>query len=302
MKILVAGGTGFIGSQVVAELLRNPENEVSVLTRNRQKNPFGERVRMVAGDVRDAASLERATAGPEAIIHAVQFPNHPVEAPRKGYTYMEIDGRGTQRMVAAAKENGVSRFIYLSGAGAGQGRQENWFRAKDMAESAIRESGMEYVILRPSWIYGPEDRSLNRFIAFIKYLPFVPVIGDGRTRVQPISIFDVARIAAQALRNPAAANQTFELGTSAPLTMDEILRTVMRVMGKRRPLLHQPKGLVKALVAPLQLLPAPPMSPAAIDFITTEALIDPSETERVFNLKIEPLEAGLRRYLVKDEV
>ncbi len=156
---------------------------------------------------------------------------------------------------------------------------------------------MEYVILRPSWIYGPEDRSLNRFIAFIKYLPFVPVIGDGQTRVQPISVFDVARIAADAVRNPAATNKTFELGTPEPLTMDEVLRTVMRVLNKRRPLLHQSKGLVKALVAPLQLLSAPPMSPAAIDFITTEALIDPSETERVFNIKIEPLEDGLRRYL-----
>ena len=297
MKILVAGGTGFIGSQVVKELSQNPANEVFVLTRNAQQTPFGEGGKMVAGDVRDAPSLARATAGVEAIIHAVQFPNHPVEAPRKGYTYMEIDGRGTERMVAAAQENGVRRFIYLSGAGAGQGRPENWFRAKDVAERAVRESGMEYVILRPSWIYGPADRSLNRFIAFIKYLPFVPVIGDGKTRVQPISVFDVARIAADAVRNPAATNQTFELGTREPLTMDEILRTVMRVMGKRRPLLHQPKGLVKALVAPLQLLPAPPMSPAAIDFITTEALIDPSETERVFNIKIEPLEDGLRRYL-----
>src|SRR5205085_2365727 len=82
-----------------------------------------------------------------------------------------LDDAGPERMVAAASSNGVRRFIYLSGAGTRPGRTEPWFRAKERAERAITASGMEYVILRPSWIYGPDDRSMNKFVAFVKYLP-----------------------------------------------------------------------------------------------------------------------------------
>ncbi len=129
----------------------------------------------------------------------------------------------------------MRRFVYLSGAGAGQGRPQPWFRAKDMAEAAIRATGLEYALLRPSWIYGPGDRSMNRFVFFCRYLPVVPVIGDGKTPVYPISVQDVARCVAEAARREDAKDKVFELGGPERLTMDEIIRTVQKVLGKRRP-------------------------------------------------------------------
>ncbi|MBZ5534950.1 MAG: complex I NDUFA9 subunit family protein [Acidobacteriia bacterium] len=298
MNILVAGSTGLIGSHIVEELLAEGGHRVCCMSRRGDTgNRWGERVEMRAGDITDSSSVERATQGINAVVHCVQFPNHPIENPRRGWTYLEVDGRGTERMVAAARKNGVRRFVYLSGAGASPEKTEPWFRAKAMAEKAIYSSGMEYVILRPSWIYGPEDRSLNKFLFFAKWLPFVPVIGNGKNKVQPISVFDVARVAAKAAIDPKATNRTFELGGPQELTMDAIIRTALKVAGRRRFLLHQPAALMKLLASFVQYLPGRPLTPAAIDFILMEERVDSNDAEKVFEMKFVSLEEGLRRYL-----
>lgn len=299
MNILVAGGTGLIGSHVLRELLATrPSERLHVLTRDPGRpHPLSAHVRRVRGDVGDPASLAQAVRGMDVVIHAVQFPNHPVENPRKGWTYLEVDGRGTVNMVAACRKAGVQRFIYLSGAGVRPGRTEPWFQAKAMAEEAIQRSGLPYVIIRPSWVYGPGDRSVNKFVKMARLLPFMPVIGDGEGKVQPVSVFDVARVVTLAVDLPEATNRIFEAGGPEALTMNQILQTVLRVVGKRRPLVHHPVGFMKAVASILQVLPNPPLTPAAIDFILMEERVDPTETERVFGVKFERFQDGLRRYL-----
>jgi uncharacterized protein YbjT (DUF2867 family) len=297
MDVLVAGGTGFIGSRVVDELLAKGRHRVLVLTRDPARARPKPGVQYVRGDVSNAASLDAATRNVDAIVHCVQFPNHPVENPRKHWTYAEVDGAGTERMAAAAAKNGVKRFVYLGGAGTRPGRTEPWFRAKERAERAVTTSGMEYVILRPSWIYGPDDRSMNKFVAFVKYLPVVPVIGSGQEQVQALSVFDVGKVAAAAVDEPAAANRVFELGSRPPIAMDDILRLIMRILGKKRPLLHQPAWLVKIPAAVIQYLPNAPLSPGAVDFITMDERVDPTDAEQVFGIQFRTLEAGLREYL-----
>jgi len=299
MRILVTGGRGFIGSHVIDELIEQyPQAEIICMTRDPSKpTRWGGRVRLIYGDVRNTNSLIVSTSSVDVVIHCVQFPNHPIENPRKGLTYEEIDGRGTARLVEACVRNGVKRFIYLSGAGVAPGREEPWFRAKLMAEEAIQKSGLEYVIFRPSWVYGPEDHSLNRFIKFIKYSPVVPLIGDGQNRVQPVSVFDLARVIAMAVAKGEATNNIYEIGGPEVLTMNEVLQITQRVLGKRRLFLHLPIGLVKAAAHLLGLLPNPPLTPGAVDFITMEALVDPQKAIETFGVESEPLEEGLRRYL-----
>jgi NADH dehydrogenase len=213
---------------------------------------------------------------------------------------MEIDAKGTEHVVASSVKAGVRRIVYLSGAGTSPERTEPWFRAKVIAERAIERSGLEYVILRPSWVYGPDDRSLNRFVAFVRYLPVVPIIGDGKNRVQPISVFDVAKVVAVAVFNEEATNRVFDLGGPEELTMDEIVGRVQKVLGTHRMLLHQPAALVKVASTALQVLPAPPISPEAVDFILQESHVDPKPAERTFGIAFTPLEEGLRQYLAAD--
>jgi uncharacterized protein YbjT (DUF2867 family) len=297
MRIVVTGGTGFIGREVVRELLASGDHQVAVTTRDPGSDPFGGRVELVQAFAGDAVSLGKAFTRADVVVHAIQFPNHPVEDPSKGRTYLEVDGRGTAVAAGVAKKLGVRRFVYLSGAGAGQGREQPWFKAKDQAEAAIRETGMEHVLLRPSWIYGPGDRSMNRFVFFCRYLPVVPVIGDGKTPVQPISVKDVARCVAESAWREDATAKALELGGPERLTMDEIIRTVQRVLGKRRPLLHHPVKIMKLLVKPMALLPSPPLSPSAIDFITQEVEVDPRPAMEYFGFTFRKLEDGLREYL-----
>lgn len=299
MRVLVTGGTGFVGGAIVESLRAlDRGHTLACMTRHATgPGPWGDAVQMVSGDVRDAASLRRAVEGAEVVVHCVQFPNHPVENPRRGYTYAAIDGEGTVRLAAACRDAGVRRIVYLSGAGVRPNRPEPWFRAKWTAEQAIQASDLEYVIFRPSWIYGRRDRSLNRFIQLVRLLPVVPVIGDGRARVQPALVDDVARVVALAVDEPRATGQVFELGGPEQLTMDEIIRTAQRILRRRQPLLHAPVGLVKLQARLLALLPDPPLSPAAIDFILMEETVDPGPAEALFGVRFRPLEEGLRTYL-----
>jgi NADH dehydrogenase len=298
MRIVVTGGTGFIGREIVTRLLENGADNVAITTRDPERaDLWGGRVEPVQAFAGDAVSLGRAFTRADVVIHAIQFPNHPVEDPSRGRTYLEADGKGTQVAVRVARSLGVRRFVYLSGAGAGQQRPQSWFRAKDMAEAAIRESGLEHTLLRPSWIYGPRDRSMNRFVFFCRYLPAVPVIGDGTTPVYPIHVKDVARCAAESARREDARDKVWELGGPERLSMDEVIRTVQRVLGKRRPLLHHPVALMKLLVRPLALLPDPPLSPGAVDFVTQAVELDTRPAQDYFGFPFKRLEEGLREYL-----
>jgi NADH dehydrogenase len=298
MRIVVTGGTGFIGRHVVDRLLEDGRHTVVVTSRDPDgRDLWGGRVTMVQAFAGDALSLGKAFTGAEAVVQAIQFPNHPVEDPAKGRTYLEVDGRGTVVAARTAKKLGVRRFVYMSGAGAGEGRPQPWFRAKDMAEAAIRETGMEHVLLRPSWIYGAGDHSMNRFVWFCRHLPVVPVIGDGETPVYPAYVKDVARCVADAARREDRPEKALELGGPERLTMDEVIRRIQAVLGKRRPLLHHPPRLMKLLVLPMQLLPEPMLSPSAIDFITQEVEIDPRPAFEYFGFTFRRLEDGLREYL-----
>lgn len=297
MRVVVAGGTGFIGREVV-RLLLDRGDKVAVTTRDPAgADPWHGRVERVQAFAGDALSLGKAFTGAEVVVHAIQFPNHPVEDPSKGRTYMEVDGRGTQMAAAVAKRMGVRRFVYVSGAGAGQGRPEPWFRAKDLAEAAIKESGLEYAIARPSWIYGPRDHSMNRFVAFCRYLPFVPQIGDGQAQVHPIFVEDVARCLADLVHREDAKDKALDLGGPERLTLDEVVRVIQSVLGKRRPIVHHPVPLMKLLVLPMQVLPNPILSPTAIDFITQKVEMDPRPAAEYFGFPFRRLEDGLRSYL-----
>jgi NADH dehydrogenase len=185
----------------------------------------------------------------------------------------------------------------MSGAGAAPDAPKHWFRAKWRAEEAVRGSGIAYTIFRPSWIYGPGDRSLNRFLGFSRWLPFIPQIGNGKQRLAPVFVGDIAALVADALVTPAAESVALEVGGPATLTMDEVIRTALRIMGRRRFILHSPVVLMKLLTAPLTLLPSPPMTPGAIDFIVQSAPVDTGPLQVRLPRQLLPLSEALATYL-----
>ena len=298
--ILIAGGTGFVGSGITRELCRRGQ-KVAVLARNaeRASNRFpGFDVEYRRGDVRDPASLDSAVRDADIIIGCQQFPNSPIENRARGDTFEEVDAKGTENLVRAAKQAGARRYIYLSGAGAAPDAPYPWFRAKWRAESAVRESGMTYTIFRPSWVFGPEDKALNRFLGMARFLPFVPLAGNaGKQRLQPVFIDDVARAVAEALTHPTADNQVFEIGGPEVLSMKEIVGTALALAGRRRIMLAAPKAAMKLAASVLKFMPGRPLTPDAVEFITMDALADPTRVELTLGIKMTPLREALATYI-----
>src|SRR5262245_13441612 len=281
MRILVSGGTGFIGSHVVAALLaRQPDAALRILTRRAQTaHRWGRRVQFVQGNVTQPASLAAALTGVDAVIHCVQFPGNPVEDPVRGWPWRNVDARGTENLAAAARAWGCRRLVYLSAAGAGPGRAEPWLRAKAAAEQALAASGLPSVVLRPTWVYGPGDRKVSRIAAATRRLPVVPILGRGNRLVQPVSVFDVAAAAVAAVTSEDLIGHTLELGGPDVLPIDGVARSVQRVLGIRRPLVHVPVGLARAAAGLISALPKPPLSPGAVDYLISEPRVDARETE-----------------------
>jgi uncharacterized protein YbjT (DUF2867 family) len=297
--ILVAGGSGFIGAAIVRNLVAR-DQEVAVMTAHPQRSTArieGLGARAVRGDILDPGSLDEAVSGAATLIQALTFPTFPVERRRKRYTFEEFDHRGTERLVGAAARAGAERYVFVSGSGAGPQAEKVWHRAKWAGEESIRASGLAHVILRPSWVFGPEDPALNKFVTFHRLLPFVPVIGDGSQRLQPVFVDDVAEAAARAALDPAPTG-TWEIGGTDVMTMNEVLATMMGVRGRRKPLVHFPTFLPKLAGFFLQVLPKPPLSPAAVDFATGDALADTGPLLEAFpGLRLTPLREGLSTYL-----
>jgi NADH dehydrogenase len=297
--VAVAGGTGFVGGAIARELAARGHHVVVLSHRAASAGsaaPAGSTEYRKA-DVTRPESLAAALAGVDALVISLAFRNSPIEAPRRGQTFERVDAAGTEALVAAARTAGVQRLVYISGAGAAPDAARHWFRAKWRAEEAVRGSGIVYTIFRPSWIYGPGDHSLNRFLDFSRWLPFIPQIGNGRQRLAPVFVDDIGSLVADALATPAAENATLEVGGPETLTMDEIIRVALRVLRRRRPILHAPVVLMKVATAPLTLLPSPPMTPSAIDFIVQSALVDTGPLTATLPRSLTPLAEALATYL-----
>ena len=299
MNVLVAGGTGFIGRRVTRALV-DAGHRVTVMSRNPDSVARIELLRgagAIRGDVTDPRTLTGTMDGVEAVVAAVQFPNHPVEVPRKGLTYDRYDRQGTENLLAEAVDAGVRRFFYMSGAGADPRSPVVWYRAKGRAEDAVRASGLEWAALRPSWAYGPEDRALNKFAFMARYLPVVLQVGVKPQRVQPVWVGDIALAVRRTFERDDAWGSVYEIGGPDVMTMNEIIHTMLDVMGKRRPVIPVPTWLAKAGTMPLRLLPNPPMTPQGIEFATQPGIVDNGPLRERLDVQTIDLREGLARYL-----
>jgi uncharacterized protein YbjT (DUF2867 family) len=293
VTVLVTGATGFNGPHVV-HALRSREIPVRALVRDpaRATRLAAWGVELAVGDVTDPASVRAACEGVDAVVHLVAIiRGRPADFER-------VMAEGTRNVVAAAREAGVRRFVLASALGLDERSKDAvpYFAAKWEMERAVRDSGLEHVIFRPSFVFGRNGGVLPTFVRLARYTPVTPIIGSGRQRLQPIWVEDLAEYYARAITEPAAANRTFELGGPDAVSWNEFWERLKRVLGVRRPSVHVPFGAMRVQATLTERLPGAPVTRDQLTMLELgdNVVTDPSAVE-TFKLPLVPLDDQLRR-------
>ena len=292
--ILVTGGTGFVGSHLIKRM-RQEGIPVRAIVRDPDKaralNDLG--VDVVKGDVSDTDSLEKATIGVERIIHLVGIIQ---EAP--GATFQRVHVDGTRNLLEAARKSGVRHFFYQSALGTRPNAKSEYHKSKWAAEELVRASGISFTILRPSLIYGPGDQFTIRLSEMIRLSPVLPIIGSGRSKVQPIFIDDVATCIVTAVTSDCCLNEIYEIGGPDQLTYEEVTVAIADAMGVKRPTLHLPLFFMKSMATVLKaVLPKPPVTTDQLIMLQEDTVCTMRDIRDAFGIEPLGFREGLEKFI-----
>lgn len=295
-RVFVTGATGFVGRSVI-HALRTEGYSVRCLVR-RGSEPdlrgFGG-IERVEGDVLVPGTLEAAITGCDTAIHLVGIIR---EQPRRGVTFERVHVEGTANVLAASTAAGVRRFLHMSALGTRASARSRYHRTKWAAEEAVRASGLAWTIFRPSVIYGRGDGFVSMLAGMINRLPIVPVIGDGRQRLQPVPVEQVAEAFARAVELPVTVKQIVEVAGPDAVSMLELLDLIGAPLGRRRVLkAHVPLGLMRVMARLLHRVPSFPITPDQLLMLGEENTCDATPFFSTFGITPMPLRAGLERML-----
>ncbi len=238
--LLLTGATGLVGSALLRRLVAEGQPVRCLVRDPRRLGPQRVRVQIALGDLTDPPSFRNAMRGVDTVVHLAASTR---DQPRGSIE--ELAAIATWRMVEAAQRAGVKRFVFFSTLGASTHHRARLFRAKALAEQAVRESDMRTIVIAPSLVYAPGDRWLT-LIERLSLLPVVPISGRGRAVCQPIWAEDVAGCVLAALGNSGngTTHERYELAGPQTLTYNEVVGTVLRSLNHERPLLPIPTPVV----------------------------------------------------------
>jgi NADH dehydrogenase len=275
-QVTVFGGSGFVGRAIVRALAQEGY-QVRVACRRIE---LAERIK-TAGDVgqitilrtnlRIPASVAAAVSGSQAVINA-----SGIAFQRGRQRYETVHVEGARAIAEAAAAAGVQRLVHISGIGADQRNSTNRFiRSKVDAEDAIVSGFANATMLRPSVVFGPEDAMFNRMAQIARQAPFLPVVGDGSARVQPVYVGDVGAAVVAVLERPDTAKSVFELGGPHVYTYREIGKLVLREIDRHKRIIGIPAGLMKIAGFFAEFLPVPPLTHDQVDLLVTDNVTRP---------------------------
>lgn len=229
MNVLVTGGTGFVGQYLCEELV-DRGHDVTALARTPDEESVPEGVEMALGDVTAYDSMVGAFEGRDAVVNLVS--PSPLFTPKGGNKmYERIHLGGTENCIEAAREHDVERFIQMSGLGADPTGVTHYIRAKGRAENAVKESGLEWTIFRPSVIFGDGAE----FLEFTRKLTppvLAPLPGGGKTRFQPVYIEELVSIMAETIESDGHTDEIYEIGGPEILTLAEVAKLIRKARGQ----------------------------------------------------------------------
>ena len=253
-KILVLGGTGFVGHHLCKELVRLqhsvtvPTRDVS-RTRGVQSLPS---IELVQADVHDPAALARLVPGHDAVVNLVAILHgNSFEFER---THVEL----VKKIVRACQDSGVLRLVHVSALGAAKDAPSMYQRSKAKGEEVLQASPLDWTVLRPSVIFGEGDRFLTLFAQLQAVLPIMPLAGAD-TLFQPVWVGDVVSAIVQCLQRDDTARRTFEICGPDRFTLRELVKLAGSVSGHSRPVIGLPTVLAQLQAFMMELAPGQPL-------------------------------------------
>ncbi|WP_435333708.1 complex I NDUFA9 subunit family protein [Haloarchaeobius sp. TZWWS8] len=257
MKVLVTGGTGFVGQRLCEELV-DRGHEVTALARHPDDADLPNTVNTVMGDVSAYESIADAFEGQDAVVNLVAL--SPLFQPPGNTSHDTVHRKGTENVVRACEEHGVGKLVQMSALGADPNGNTAYIRAKGQAEEAVKASSLDWVIFRPSVVFGDG----GEFVSFTKKLT-TPVVtglpGGGKTRFQPIWVGDLVPMLADAVESDEHVGQTYELGGPEVLTLADVTKLAYAAEGKSITIVPIPMALATiglTLAGPIPFFPMGP--------------------------------------------
>jgi len=240
MNVLVAGGSGFIGQHLCSELLERG-HDVTALARDPDPSKLPGGVETAMGDVTAYDSIEPAFEGQDAVYNLVSL--SPLLKPAGGdEMHDEVHRGGTEHCLRAAAEHGVDRFVQMSALGADPAGDTHYIRAKGRAEDLVRDTALDWTIVRPSVVFGDG----GEFVPFTRKLTppvLAPLPGGGETRFQPIAVGDLVPMLADLLESDRHVGETYELAGPEVLTLADVAKLARRARGQSVHVLPVPMAL-----------------------------------------------------------
>ncbi len=270
--VSVFGGTGFLGRRLVRRLaaegatvrvaVRHPERARSVL------GAAGlNRVTVLCADLRDQAAVAAAVAGADAVVPAVS-----ASVETGGVPFEAGHEQGAKTLAQESAAAGVTRFVLVSGIGADPESSSPYIRARGRGELVVQQAFPHVTIVRPGAMFGPGDALFGTLADIARLLPLLPLIGGGRTRLQPVYVEDVAEAIARVLDDPGTAGRTYELAGPGMYTLRELVQITLRLIGKRRLLVPVPFALAEVQARLFELLPSPPLTTGQVDLLKADSV------------------------------
>ena len=298
-QIAVLGGSGFIGRYIVKRLAERGEvltvggRHATSATHLKLKGDVGQ-VGLVNIAIDAPEDVLRAfVAGKDALINCVG-----ILFERGSRKFDVVHHSAPAKLARLAREAGVERLVHISAIGADARSSSAYARSKAAGEQAVKDAFPTATILRPSIVFGPEDDFFNRFAAMAVMSPFVPLIGGGETRFQPVYVGDVAAAAVRVLDDPATAGRTYELGGPKVYTFRALMETMLQEIKRNRRFIDLPFGIASLQARLMSLLPKPPLTPDQVEMLKRDNVVANGALD-LHTLGIEPtaVEAILPTYL-----